>query len=300
MSSYRTREEPLYVGIDGGGSKCRATLFSPERGQLGTGVAGAANPFQDIDQAYQSMCQAAALALADAGLDAVLGDLVAGVGLAGVNLPRFYEAVSNWRHPFKAMFLTTDLHIACLGAHTGSDGAVIVVGTGSCAYGIVNEVHFSYGGHGFPVGDQGSGAWMGLEAVKAALLAQDKLGPHTVLLERLCQHFGADHLGIIDRLASARSTRFAQLAPLVVAAAGEGDRIATGIIESGADYIAALASRLQDHDAPRIALLGGLGKHLLPWLEGRLGLPLEEPELAPEMGAVHYARTRYHSRALAR
>ena len=63
----------------------------------------------------------------------MLKQVVAGLGLAGVNLPGLYQKINEWHHPFKEMFLTTDLHTACIGAHKGADGAVIITGTGSCA-----------------------------------------------------------------------------------------------------------------------------------------------------------------------
>ena len=132
MQLNSSGDDLLYMGIDGGGSKCRATLVSSADELLGTGVAGPANPFQDEQQAFDSVMESARLALEDAGL--AIEDsarVVAGVGLAGVNLPRFYDLVQQWEHPFKQMFLATDLHIACLGAHDGQDGAVMVAGTGS-------------------------------------------------------------------------------------------------------------------------------------------------------------------------
>ncbi|MEH6608999.1 MAG: BadF/BadG/BcrA/BcrD ATPase family protein [Halioglobus sp.] len=291
MQKNNASNEPLYLGIDGGGSKCRATLYSADGRLLGSGVAGAANPFQNMERAHESILCAANLALNDAGSAASLHGLVAGVGLAGVNLPEFYVAMNNWQHPFGKMYLTTDLHIACLGAHGGRDGAVIVAGTGTCAYAIVDGSHFSYGGHGFPLGDKGSGAWMGLEAIKSALLAHDNLGPETLLLPRICAHLETDHLGIVSRFANAKSTQYAQLAPLVIATAIEGDQVASNIIESGVEYLARLAERLHCHKPPRIALLGGLAQHLLPWLEKRLTVPLSKPEMEPDIGAIYYART---------
>ena len=58
------------------------------------------------------------LAIQDAGLNLDrVNDVVAGIGLAGVNLPGLYQQIQDWHHPFKKMFLTTDLHTACIGAH---------------------------------------------------------------------------------------------------------------------------------------------------------------------------------------
>ncbi len=118
--------------------------------------------------------KSAKLALKDAGLEHVeLSELVAGVGLAGVNLPVLFDKMANWQHPFKQMFLATDLLIACLGAHQGGDGAVMISGTGSCGFSCIDEEQFIIGAHGFPHGDKGSGAWFGLQAAKQVLLSID-------------------------------------------------------------------------------------------------------------------------------
>lgn len=54
-----------------------------------------------------------------------------------------------------------------MGAHTRDEGAVMIAGTGSCGYSFVNGKATILGAHGFPFGDKCSGAWIGLEAVKA-------------------------------------------------------------------------------------------------------------------------------------
>ena len=67
MRNNNVSTEPLYLGIDGGGSKCRASLYSADSRLMGTGVAGAANPFQKMEQAQESILCSARLALNDAG-----------------------------------------------------------------------------------------------------------------------------------------------------------------------------------------------------------------------------------------
>ena len=108
----------IFLGIDGGGTKCKAIVMSGDNKILGTGIAGPANPLHGYEQAINSIVESAKLALKDAGIDeSEIGNIVAGVGLAGVNLPVLFEKISQWEHPFKNMFLATDLLIACLGAH---------------------------------------------------------------------------------------------------------------------------------------------------------------------------------------
>ena len=86
----------------------------------GEGLGGGANPYQNLDRAKDSITTACQLALVDAGLKAThLRDCIAGLGLAGVNIPGPRKSMNAWDHPFKEMYLTGDLHSACLGAHGG-------------------------------------------------------------------------------------------------------------------------------------------------------------------------------------
>lgn len=174
MSVNQTKEKPLFIGIDGGGSKCRATIYSNEDGVIGTGVAGRANPLHGLSQTFESIQMSTELALKDAGMSPTESKgLIAGLGLAGVNVPRLYQDIVNWSHPFADMFVTTDLHTACIGAHRGGEGAVIITGTGSCGYAHVAGKQVCLGGHGFALGDKGSGAWLGLKAAEQVLLHLD-------------------------------------------------------------------------------------------------------------------------------
>lgn len=290
MTSHIPEASWLYLGIDGGGSQCRARLADAAGRELGAGGSGPANPFQNYDQACESIVAAAGQALAQAGLrEEDSRRVVAGVGLAGVNIPRIYQQMRQWPHPFAAMHLTTDIHIACLGAHGGEDGAVIVVGTGSVGYVCHRGESHSYGAHGFPFGDKASGAWLGLEGLKAALLHLDGLGPATTLLGAMEARLQARGLDLVAAMAGARSRDYGALAPLVLACAEEGDAVAAAILAEAAGYLDALAARLFAHGAEGFALLGGLGPRLIPWLAPLTRQAVMTARGQPDEGAVSYA-----------
>lgn len=283
----------IFLGIDGGGSKCKAIVAdSSDNGQLlGHGLAGAANPSQDFDQALASIVASAKAAMKDAGLAHIpLNEVVAGVGLAGVNLPSVYDSVKKWQHPFKDMFLTTDLHIACLGAHGGADGAVMIIGTGSCGYLNNDNQGIIYGAHGFPFGDKGSGAWVGLEALKAVLLEQDGLGPKTLLTDSVSQILGETDLGLVVKMIGAKPSQYAKLAPAVVDAAEKGDAVALSIVTEGADYLSAVAHKLLAGNPERFSLLGGLSHKMINWFDKDVVNNISEPMAQPEMGAIYFAK----------
>ena len=72
-------------------------------------------------------------------------------------------------HPFASVRFISDGLAACLGAHGGADGAVVVAGTGSIGVGLIGGRELRFGGYGFPISDEGSGADIGLQAIRLAL-----------------------------------------------------------------------------------------------------------------------------------
>ena len=277
----------FFVGIDGGGTKCCAVIVDSHGKTLGKGIGGSANAYQNLPQTQTSIIDATRLALFEAGLpETLMPELIAGVGLAGVNVPSVFTAMNQWQHPFKKMYLTTDLHIACLGAHNGEDGAVIITGTGSCGYSFVNGKTTIVGGHGFLLGDKGSGAWVGLEAVKAVLLAVDQVGPETIMSTMLCDYLQVTDMMIVEKLTAATSGDYAKIARIVLTAAQQHDEVATKIVREAASYIDAIAEKLLQMGSQRMSILGGLAVHLLPWLSEATTSHLSEPLAQPEFGAV--------------
>lgn len=294
MAKMPLGEQTLYIGIDGGGTKCRASIMTEDLQVLGTGVGGPANPFHGVQQAKDSIRTAAELALIDAGLPpAAMSQLVAGAGLAGVNVPSLYEVMNAWHHPFKHMFLTTDLHIACLGAHNRDEGAVMIAGTGSCGYSYVKQSALFLGGHGFPIGDKGSGAWMGLEAIQAVLLDFDSLGPNTMLSRSISEFLQAEGVMIVDKMFGAKSSDYAKFAIFVVDAADAGDEVAINIVKEGAAYMSAVASRLWATEPGRMSIIGGLAPRLIPWMDKEMADNLSPALYQPEFGAVYFAKQQF-------
>ncbi|SNY57192.1 glucosamine kinase [Arsukibacterium tuosuense] len=285
-------QQPLYLGIDGGGSKCRVVLMAADERVLGEGLSGPANPLRGMQLATASIIDATKQALDSAGLPhSAMAKLVVGAGLAGVNLPEYYQLFSAWQHPFASLHLTSDLHIACIGAHQGQDGAVLICGTGSCGLAAVKGQLLEVGGHGFPYGDNGSGAWFGLQLLQQVLRSKDQLIEPTLLTELLQAEVACnDTLRLVSHFMNASPTDYARLAPLVFTAAEHGDAVARQIVEQGAGHINAIAERLLTIDPQALCLIGGLAYKVEPYLASavrQLVVPASQP---PEHGAVWFAR----------
>jgi glucosamine kinase len=286
----------FYLGIDGGGSKCRAVIVDSQGSILAEGVGGPANPLHGFQKTIDSILDASNRALKETDLDS-LGQLIAGVGLAGVNLSGHYQKVNQWQHPFEKMYLTTDLDIANIGAHAGQNGAVIIVGTGSCGFARCGDESLILGGHGFPLGDKASGAWMGLEAVKHTLLVLDGFEKASALASSVISELDIDSaLSLSEMIAGRSSRQYAKLASLVFKAAEEGDRVANVIVQEGVAYIVQMVNQLLKHNPTRLCMIGGLAKYIVPRLPESIAEQFVPPIEQPEIGAAYYAMQNWNEK----
>ncbi len=290
-----TIETPLLLGIDGGGTSCRARIVAVDGMVLGEGRAGSANVRLGLDHAFGAVLAAAGEALEAAGLDAgAMSRLHAGLGLAGVNLAIAFDEAMAYPLPFAGRLLATDTEIARLGAHGGGDGGIVILGTGSCAEARIGDRALRLGGRGFTLGDQGSGAAIGRAALRHALLAHDGLAPDSALCRALLAEFGPDIDVAPDAMIiwaeQAAPSDYARFSPAVLAHADRGDPVAIGIVREAAAAADQLILGLQAAGTERIAMLGGMAAGLRPWLAERTRACLVEPEGSALDGALLLAR----------
>jgi glucosamine kinase len=283
-------EETLFLGVDGGGTRCRARLYDPQRGEIGEGVAGPANLRFGVSTSFASILAAARHSLAQAGLPpANLARTIACVALAGASEPSYLAEARAHRHPFLKMTITTDAHAACVGAHGDRDGAIIIVGTGTIGWGQSGGTTYRVGGWGFPISDEGSGAWLGSEAIRRVLWAHDGRIPWTRLLKALFAEFDSDPHEIVRWMTRAIPKDFALFAPLIIEHATR-DPAARELMRLAAGHIDELAARLRSFGLKRIALAGGLAAAIEPWLTAETRRHLVPAEGDALQGALHLAR----------
>jgi glucosamine kinase len=291
-------DEPLFLGVDGGGTSCRACIANAAGERLGEGRAGSANTRLGLDKVFREIVAACRAALADAGLPPEsIARLHAGLGLAGLNLESERTKVAAHPHPFATLVAEGDAYIACLGAHAGADGAILIVGTGSCGLGIVGGRTFLIGGWGFQVSDQGSGAVMGREAVREALLAHDAVIPATPFARTVMARFEHDPEQVVLWGDRAKPADYAAFAPLALEHAGRGDVLARAIVEATAEDVAKLIRALRAAGAPSVALVGGLAGPIAPWLPADARAVLVEPKGDALDGALLMARRAHDASA---
>ncbi|MGO4667191.1 BadF/BadG/BcrA/BcrD ATPase family protein [Bosea sp. 2YAB26] len=257
----------LYLGVDGGGTGCRCRLETAQGEVLGSGIAGPASLRLGLEASLAAVMQAARGAMSEAGLsEDQFSRVRAGICLAGIGRKGMQEELAGWTSPFAVTVFESDGLGACLGAHAGEDGGIIIIGTGSIGLARVDGREIRIGGYGFPVGDEGSGADLGLAAIRVSLRAHDGREPQTRFTTDVLARFQGDPFEVIAWMDKAHATDYATLAPLVLRHADLGDSHARAIMQNGAALIDAMVRTLFEREVPRVALIGGLSSAMEAWL----------------------------------
>ncbi|MGH6924288.1 MAG: BadF/BadG/BcrA/BcrD ATPase family protein [Propylenella sp.] len=260
-------QEPLLIGVDGGGTQCRARLCDLAGRTLGEAVGGPANVRADAARVMHSILTASRGAIAEAGLsEADLRRVHAGLGLAGAALTSARANLLAEPSPFASIEIETDAIAAWLGAFQGEDGAILILGTGSCGLAVAGGRQSYVGGWGAEVSDEASGHWIGREALRRTLWAHDGRAAATLLTEKLIARHGGSGEGVIAFATTARPADYAALAPLVFEHAEAGDVLALALVNEAAADAARIIARLIEVGAPAVALIGGLAEPLSTWL----------------------------------
>lgn len=282
-----------FLGIDAGGSHTRARLVSQTGDILGTGEAGPANTPSGLPEALHAIEEAYSQALAEAGVaDADIASIRAGLGIAGLNRRGILQGLQQHHFPFKSIAFASDAAIANLGAYAGGDGAIVIVGTGSVGFSRVGGEVFTIGGYGFPLSDEGSGAELGLRAIRRALWARDRRIPHSPMTKELLEHFHGSAGEIIDWTRQATPADYGVFAPMVLDYAMRGDTVAELIVQDSARRIDNLIRTLFERGAPYCCLMGGLAAPMRGWLAASIRERLSEPLGDALDGAILLARSR--------
>ncbi len=266
----------IYVGLDCGGTKTVA-LASDESGKIiGRGVSGAANP---LSVGPLRTVENIISAINNAVFDVKSPDFAKiYIGMAGGKPAMLREIQKRLKlspalKSADSIVVDHDLRIALYSGLPKGDGIVIIAGTGSAAWGVDpdgNEVLVSGWNH--LLGETG-GYELGVKAIIAATRAYDGRGPKTVLLENIIEAFQLDSFEDISLVVrnSTDSPRIASLAPYVIEAAKNGDKVAYKILHKMIDEvnlsIKTAAKRCKIKGLLKVVMVGGMFTMDYPLLE---------------------------------
>ena len=280
-----------YLGIDGGGSKTSFLL---------------------VDEYYDEIChiQSGPSNHLSVGAESARDAITQGVshlserpdivcaGFAGAGRPdsvAFYREVIQSLIPDAQIIIESDAFIASIGAIGIDPGVLLIAGTGSIVIGREKDrTMFRVGGWGPHFGDEGSGFWIGREAVRAALRAIDLQTP-TEFTERVTTSLGFKSVSEIVGAWAGGSVGVPEIAGLFPEVVGMYPaEPAKKILTQAASHLRALveiASKRTGVEDCRKSLSGSVASH--PIMRELIGLDFEEPRHSPEWGAVIWARQHF-------
>ena len=270
-----------------GGTATRAVLADLSGTRYGTGRSGPGNPIAHGVQAAARSLRTAVQQALTTGLTGAAGDPDPGAGRRAVDPARVRLGLAGmaggsvWADPaVRAVFerawrdaglrcpldVVGDPDVAFAGATPAPDGTALIAGTGAAA-GRIHDHRLARftGGHGWLLGDEGGGFWLGREAIRALLSTLDTgvpSGPLTTLtLAELASATSDPITGdpatsdpaagrrvtpemVIEAVNGEPPVRLARFAPLVSRAAEEGDPVALGLVVRAADHLCELITRV--------------------------------------------------------
>ncbi len=277
----------FFLGVDGGATRCRARLRDGAGGLLAEIEGPAANIYVDFDGAIANVRTQIEGVCAKAGLDgAARARIALGLGLAGLSSNDDAKRVEARFEGTAGVRAANDAVTACLGAHGGADGALVIAGTGSAAVARARGRETVIGGRGFLLGDDGSAARVGADAVRAALRAHDGLGPTSPMTQEIMRRFRDDPLVAIQWAISAKPSGYGAFSPLVFECADARDSVALAIVAAAAQAVDALIRAAQALGAERVVLVGGLSQPIRPHLDSASQAALRRPLFDAADGAI--------------
>ncbi len=298
------KKAKIVIGIDGGGTKTIALCADDSGDVLAEEVGGPSN-FQviGIDAAAKNLLKLIKACCSKAGVPPqAVATLLLGLAGAGRVSDRermaagLLKLARARRVALAKVVIESDARIALEGAFRGTPGIVVIGGTGSIAYGkdptgLIHRV----GGWGRVLGDEGGGYSLGRDGLIAVLRQYDGRGEQTCLTEIFSRRFGFSSSDDIVRMVYSEGFDVASLAPEVIQAAKEGDRVADKILARGAveleEHIRVLSAKLNSTQKIPTVLMGGVlsgDNYYAKMVRDKLTASLPNIQIQPSMASAAY------------
>ena len=280
------------LGIDAGGTKT-VCLLADEHGGI---VSEARGPGANLHVAGELAVEKVLHEVIEQAVgERSVSPAAVCLGMAGVDREdeaRTVRAILRRLGYRSRTVVVNDALIALVSAAGDAPGVVIIAGTGSIVYGR-NALGESAraGGWGHMIGDEGSGYWIGREALSAVMRAADGRGPQTDLTPAILAEMGIADISRLPRIVYDRDQprmAVAALGPLVQRVADAGDAVAARILERAAEELvlaaSSVTSRLEMRGEAFGFHLAGSVFRVVPWLVAELSRRLVE--VAPRSGVA--------------
>lgn len=258
---------------------------------VASGSAGPSALGQGVPQAWQNILDAVRAAFASARRPVPRWErCVLVAGLSGASHAPWREAFLACDPGFAALEAETDSYTMLLGAHGGAPGAIVIAGTGSIAEALrADGSRATVGGWGFRVDDEGSGGWLGLQAVRHGLAAFDGRAHAGALARRVWMHCGDEREALQEWCASAGQFEFAQLARAVFECEA-ADPVAAGLLQQATEALESLVLAIDPGGRLPVAMSGSIGERLAPRMRPFVRGRFVAPRDSAAAGALRLAR----------
>jgi N-acetylglucosamine kinase-like BadF-type ATPase len=254
----------LALGGDLGGTSTRILVTDLAGRAVGRGAAGGGNPTAHPATAREALAVALAEALRGLDPDRVRAGVLGMAGGGALRDPMVRAAYDDaWSGAGLGgrPDVRSDVEVAFAAGTEATTGSVLVAGTGAVAARIDGgRLVATAGGHGWLLGDEGSGFWLGREAVRATLHALDAGDPPGALGEAVLSTLpdpGGGRAALVQQAYAQSPVALSSLAPLVTAAHDAGDPVAGRIVLAAIDHLVALFGRLPDPQPREPVVLAG-------------------------------------------
>lgn len=272
MSADKTEDSGGYfLGFDGGGTKTDCVLINADGEILAQATAGPSNPLRaGYAKAWFTLSDAADVVLARHRIKARdIRGICAGIG--GAAREAVAKRIATFLErgfPAAIVDVTTDFAVTLEAAVGEGEGIILVVGTGSGAYGrdAMGQTVRS-GGRGPWFSDEGSAFDIGRRALAAVVRAEERRGPETALTAKILAWLGcSDWNRVMDWVIKNPDDVFPRIYPLVAELGDKGDPISremlSGAAKSLGELVASVLGRLnmREREVPIAKAGGAIGR----------------------------------------
>ena len=291
------KHSSYFIGVDGGGTKTKICVLDENGNIIGQATAGPGNIKTSAKQAWESFEVAALKCLTKEQLEN--SDIHVLFGSAGTESLVSVEAFKQLEPEYITSYeLVSDAYIACIGAHGGCHGAIIIIGTGVIGYQLEEGEATHVGGWGFPHSDEGGGAWFGLQATQLAFKASDGRIKPSLLTDAILKQFNDNPYSLLDHIIQAKPGDFGLFAPLVIECAKEGDVYALELLKESGKQISQIAHALFSRQKDKtvvlpLILMGGLAEFVMPYVSPDIAHRLNTRISDTVSGAIWLLRRKF-------
>lgn len=254
------------LGVDAGGTKTEAIAYDLDKNVLSKGYSGFGNILIDSEKSLENIRESINNCIANLKIDDCIHIYL---GVAGVSAGNNNEKVENYiKENFNCkVTVVNDADLALSAMLKGKDGFLTIAGTGSVCIGKYKGKKVRVGGWGHLLGDEGSGYYIAIEALRKIILEKDSGFERSSFTQEILNKLGiSDELDIINFVYGSDKGKIASIVPTIVKISKRNDAKAIKILRAAGRELGVMTSRAVDRmkidETVNIAITGSILKNI--------------------------------------